>query len=271
MKKFVCVLLVILLLALSGCASSEVLSNEQYVIREKDDVYYLDFHDNSYAKEAASIDKNGSAIGGYNIYFSTVAEMQDCIKNGKFSKEDLVGMQAYEKAENGKVAVCNVNKLYDVVLPEGFSLNRISWKGISYKFDLIGINGGSGYLRVGDKEDVQNYIERRSLYNAGKELATIVSNSKDAERNADVIIFKAEATGENLKYIRYTYECNGITITAQEEYNLDESETIPGWISYWGEGNGVYFTGILGGFTELPSYEWVTSFGLKPYVETETE
>ena len=268
MKKLLCILLAILLLALSGCAGSEVLSNEQYAIREKDDVYYLDFHDNSYAKEAASIDKNGSAIGGYNIYFSSIAEMQDCIKNGKFSKEDLVGMQAYEKADNGKVAVCNVNKLYDVVLPEGFSLKQISWKGLSYMFQLYYCNEYHGSLRIGNQIDYQNEIAFSTPnFDNG---STLLLSSVDKDRNGEILEF-ITPTGTHMKYIRYSYVLNGMTVTAQEEYNLDESEETPSWIAYWGEGNGVYFTGILGGFTERPSYEWVTSFGLKPYAETETE
>ena len=60
-------------------------------------------------------------------------------------------------------------------------------------------------------------------------------------------------------------------MTIQELYFLNESETIPRSISIWGSTGGTYFTGYMGGFTERPSYEWVTSFGLKPYVETETE
>ena len=60
-------------------------------------------------------------------------------------------------------------------------------------------------------------------------------------------------------------------MTIQELYFLIESETIPKHVSFWGSINGTYFTGSVGGFTERPSYEWVTSFGLTPYVETETE
>ena len=38
-----------------------------------------------------------------------------------------------------------------------------------------------------------------------------------------------------------------------------------------GEENGVYFWYNLGNMSERPSAEWLMSFGVTPYVETETE
>ena len=89
MKKFICILLVILLLTLSGCAGMEVVSNDLYAIREKGGEHYIDFHNDEYNKTAASLKPEASSLTANFISFSSVGEMRSRILSGKFTEEEL--------------------------------------------------------------------------------------------------------------------------------------------------------------------------------------
>lgn len=56
----------------------------------------------------------------------------------------------------------------------------------------------------------------------------------------------------------------------------DSTDDIPTAINFFGKTNGAYFKGLIIEAGEMtihhrPSIEWFQAFGLKPYVETETE
>lgn len=263
MRKYICLLLALLLLVLSGCSAGvEVLTNDKYAILEKDGIYSMKLHDPEAYSGGGSASQNASEA--FYVEFSSVGKMKETIEEGSFSKETLEKMQeCFSKDQNNNVLICNTNKLYDVTLPQGVTARAIHWFGDSYNFLL----GDHGAIDFTNKAWHDEYAKRHDI-ESGK--AKVISVNMLDDRNAKEVIYE-NLLGQPRSMITYSYTSGNKTISVAEQYNLDESETIPYSIGFWGCCNGAYFTGHMYGLTERPSYEWVTAFGLKPYVETETE
>ena len=252
-----------LLLILSGCSAGvEVLTNDKYAILEKDGIYSMKLHDpEAYYGSQSALQSSSAA---FYLEFSSVGKMKEAIEKGSFSKETLEKMQKnFSKDSNNNVLVCNPNKLYDVTLPEGVTARAIHWFGDTYNF-LLGTRGALGFT---DKEWHDEYAKRHDI-EAGK--AEVISVNMIPDRNAKEVIFE-NLMGQPRRMVTYSYKSGNKTISIAEQYNLDESETIPYSVSFWGCCDGAYFTGHIYGLTERPSYDWITSFGLTPYVEAKTE
>ena len=273
MKKVLGFLLVLCLL-LCGCGKTnaapgvEVLSNDQYSVMDRDGEYYFDF------KEDVDLSGGGQQTGAANpgssgVNFGSVKAMHDRIVNGGFSAATLSGMAGWAKTTDGKVAVCNVNALWDAYLPQDLSVAHVNWCGQTYAFvlqsdDLEGrlcLTTESGYQRM---KEIYEIEETNNL--------KFTSVEQVAERDATVITYESQVASSG-KQIRYTYEKDGFTVTILENYFFDysETETVPFIVNGMAEGNGIYYYWSVGGFTERPSYEWIKSIGLKPYTETKTE
>ena len=175
-------------------------------------------------------------------------------------------IMTFTKTDSGAVKVCNTNKLYEALLPNDVSLLGVDWYGGSYVTYFSGNGDVGGYITITSQEHVKQLAEQQT-----PDEKLVVSRSVDSDRNAEVVTFGGAINGALTRHITYTMTSQNSSLTVQEAYWLEESESTPKEIRIWGHINGTYFEGYVGGFTERPSYEWVTSFGLKPYVETETE
>jgi hypothetical protein len=255
MKKIVCFMLSALLVFLCGCSSgTKVLTNDKYSIREKDGAYFLKLH------EPAGYYVSGhmqNASAPYVIAFSSVKEIKSAIDSGDFSDRQLQHIQSYFTEGNRNVEICNINELYDATVPQGVLVKEIHWLGDRYNFLL----GDEGILYYTDKEYYDLFASTCRLGDGATDIA---------DRNAKEAFFES-FTGDEIRAVVYTHTTENKTITVYEEYIVAESNSIPYRIQFYGICDGAYFVGFLYEFTERPSYEWVTSFGLKPYVETETE
>lgn len=274
MKKLLCCLIAVCVMLLCGCGNTsndpdnvsavEVLSNDKYSVMESNGEYYLSFNDNINITTGST--QTGAATPGTTITFKSVKDMRDAIVNGDFSSAQLTGMQNFAKASNGSVAVCNVNELWDVVYPQDLSLEWISWTGPTYCFRLSNdVLEGNVYFT--SKSNYEKRM-RRAVYEE-TETFKFTSIEADPERNGTIMTYESQKTGRKGKQIVYTYSENGFDFTVSEKYFFEHSETIPFLITTMAEGNGIYYYWNIGGFTERPSYEWIKSIGVTPYVETE--
>lgn len=271
MKRLLGILLVICLL-LSGCGAAsepgvEVLSNAQYSIMERNGEYYFDFKEDV-DQSTANGQMDAAIPGSDGFIFGSVKVMRDRIVNGGFSAANLSAMSGWAKTADGKVAVCDVNALWDAYLPQDMPLACVRWFGRDYSF-------------VFENDDLEGrlYFATESIYRRMQQIYELeetenckfISVEQVAERDATVITFESQVASSG-KQISYTYTENGFTVTIFEEYLYDYSdETVPFIVIGMAEGNGIYYYWSVGGFTERPSYEWIKSIGLKPYVETESE
>ena len=267
MKKYTILLLCLLLLTISGCADPEVLSNDIYTIYEVNDgKLLLSFH-----KQLVYPQYDHSASERPpKFQYKSLGDMKRVIENGSFSAAEQKNIQKFFGNSSALVNVCNIYALSDAKLPNNAASSTVHWYGSTYSID---IDAGDvyGMVNITSKELVEWEEECWGNRTSANRSISIISEETEADRNASVIVFDAVTVGERWKEIRYNYSAKDTKMVILERYLCSDSETSPQAIYMWGQSNGEYFTVYLYGFTERPSYEWVTSFGLKPYVETETE
>lgn len=283
-KKLLCALLALFVMTLCGCdgrIKGEVLySNENYEIIKSGEVCYLQFQKDKYF--------GGKNEGAMSVKeypeFRTISEMREGVIKGNFTEDELRTLQNDAFKNGGSLPIRGLDDYYEFTLPADVYISRYNWYGSSY--DAV-------YTYNGDFEcggivlyDYEGYEKMLDEYNKVFERVASRYDFREIWRGTDPI------TGEQaLHYSNsagswtislYTIRAGGKTLHIKEtwagpcpyvEENCDEA-IYGGHIMSMriiGEENGVYFWYNLGNMSERPSAEWLMSFGLTPYVETETE
>ena len=174
--------------------------------------------------------------------------------------------------------ICDINQLFEPIYPESFDTYTVKWMFTFYEFHMedtkSGINVEVRNLRQEVFErliaEMQNWPETLVLY-AYVDTTEDVRTEREAERNAMVYYWDTRS-GKEKKECIYTIEKDGQIFYVYEQYSLSEgdgefSAEVPQEVSVYGEYNGQYYSVDGSGFTERPSIEWLTSFGMVPYVE----
>lgn len=92
------------------------ITNSLYSIDAVDGKYYLNFHDGN---EGDTGESNSNAIQVGNIFFSSLAEMQEKLLSGDLSVVEVERLKTLlTNTENGLIFF-DVNSLYEINLPQG--------------------------------------------------------------------------------------------------------------------------------------------------------
>ena len=252
--------LTLALVLLAGCIAApteQILSEtERYSVVNNDGSYSLRFN------KAIS----GSASSGANMsvkpeefLFSSLGEMKAAVMEGKFTDKQIqyISMH-FSKNEKGDVLLFDMDNLCDISLPEGAEVTQISWKGKNYTFSFK-TKDFTGDLMVCEKSSVESYAAKNDV---ARKQEKIVKTEEDPAHNGK--IYYVEGGVGVRKHTQYTYSGENGTITVCV---CDKVSDLSLAIRFWGEYNGAYFHGAIMDAQEAPSYEWITSLGLKPYVE----
>ena len=281
-KKFFCVLLALLIVALCGCDGrirGEVLySNENYEIIQSGEVCYLQFQKDKYFGGTSG---DGMSVKEYPT-FRTISEMREGVIKGDFTENELRTLQNDAFKHGGALPVTDLNNLYEITVPSNASIRCYVWYGGYYAAIFSHGNSEQSFII----QDYESHIDLLDEDNKTFERVASRYDFQEIWRGTDTV------TGEQaLHYSNsagswtislYTIRAGGKTLHIKEtwagpcpyvEENCDEA-IYGGHIMKMriiGEENGEYFWYNLGNMSERPSAEWLMSFGLTPYEETETE
>ncbi len=209
------------------------------------------------------------------ISFTSMKEFKDAVTKGTLTdtqKEIIVS--SFDKDESGAILSCDFSNLYTPVLPTGGTVDGVSWGGgEAYSFSLTlsqEIFGSMHYLteaRYNSKyqRDYQDYFSRDSI---------TVSKTENLDRNKVATYYSTRAG--DLMNMRYSLSSEGKTIIVDKTFRLSmknpeiaTSTSVPSDVKlYCTEGNQRYII-TLYGFVEDPTDEWLSSFGLTEFVDTE--
>ena len=201
-------------------------------------------------------------------HYSSVGEMKQAILRGDFTEN--VKSHLYAKAkknEKGDARICNINQLYEPLLPTGSTVLYVEFD-VSYWFEIHSDNLAI-ILNTFDDEDSYNrlfeeYYTRRIGEN-------VTGTYEETYQGVPVTVYKKNS---GRKYKCYDLSTGTDPLLVIETY--DTTDDIPTAINFFGKTNGAYYKGLIIEAGEMtihhrPSIEWLRSFGLKPYEETETE
>ena len=287
-KKCVCLLLAVAMLCvLFGCEKADILKvpddaeriarNDGYDIWRSGSSYYLEGRGES----ASTSSGQGLQATDWPV-FSSLKTMKDAILSGNVPESRSIN-RAIQR-NDGVLRMCNLDSLYEPALPSRMHYDRVSWQLDKYTFHIKGA-GWDGYLFFETADDFQSRLSGH----AGRHESILRINERyyverlhaiDPDKNAEVVYYTI--TTGTFSRVLYSFELDGKTLYIDEAWNgacpyayeNSQHASDPGslvMINFFGQQDGIYFSGYITGRDEMPSDEWVQSFGLKPYVETETE
>ncbi len=201
--------------------------------------------------------------------FSSVADMKEGIISGAISSLERDSLWDGARKDQA-MEICDLNNLYSLQMPRNTLLKKVTWFGDSYSFtfesnDIRGeIKQLRGTLSGADaREEFQNSILSDKTIRWEKQIE---------DRNA--IETEYFTFSSRMKHLKYDISLPDRTIHVLETYLLrsnflsnEASSDIPWLVYFWGEQQGLSFYGTLTELESRPSVEWLSSFGLTPYVE----
>lgn len=265
MKKFSLFLALICLITFfSGCSS------EEYQLVKKSGNYYIKL--NKQFESSATVDNAYVQELANTVRFDSMEEMINDIRNGSFTKEELVKISRFEADAAGNIQVCNLDTLYAPQLPSNYILYGIDWDGQNYCFIIQNGNTADPFF-LQDESDWQERWEKELNWNTGVLRLDVTSTQNDPERNGTVYFYPYATytpDGQSIEYANrkscvYTFERNGNTFYICEDYDSDAPDAIPSNISIFGISQGQHFRIFLSKLEERPSIDWIAQFGLQVY------
>ncbi|MGM9646753.1 MAG: hypothetical protein ACI3YH_01310 [Eubacteriales bacterium] len=257
--------------------TNQIIENEKYTLVWEQGKCYLSIKSPDEYAPLDSQTHNSIMLDPSIIQFDSIREMKETIANGNFSESEMIQLANYfPKDDQGRVKVLNIDQLYCPVLPDGIADGGINWRGETYSCSLSSEIGVHGWFSYRTYESYSNIFQNNYTdFFESNELVHLVSTSNETERNATIYEFTTSLA--ELRKIRYCIETNDKILYIDETYALSvnhellvPSETIPSSINIYGQMDEGYFYIYLSDFTERPSVEWLSSFGLIEYAEFDT-
>lgn len=246
------------------------IQTEAYSITEYDGVLYLNFTD---AHRATEEQMQNCQIG--EVSFSSLDDMRKSFMNNDFSSDEYIVMQSsFQKEEQG-LRLCNLNALWDAQRPSDTRIVSVSLSGEYYDHHVTEENMFSfGWVRYvsaqrRDSLKERDYIQYNKSYRTvtRKEASVfdgvpceIVESNSEYEYYRDIYIELAEEEKSVCIVLRYLIDYT------KDDGRLIPSEIAPARVLMYGEQDGTAFVVSLYEFSQPPTYAWLTSFGLAPFV-----
>ena len=260
MRKMIYILVVILLFsALGGCNS-----RGGKVVVENSEYYFV------LGDAASKSHDSDNNIYGAHIRFSSLKEMKNDFETGNFTEEELKDLSTLAD-DSGKVQICNLSELYEPIFPASPDDYFVELQGGGYYKFVIAYTENYGYAHfyIQDKEYYDK--EADTTWPDKSQNITITEKTTEPGRNANIYAFTTNDSSKTfIKVILYTITNGDKTLFIEETY-YEESSSIPSSIKIVGAQQEMYFQVAISEPKVRPSVEWLSSFGIKEYVETATE
>ena len=258
-------------------------STDTHSVIQKDGVYYLNFADGNELSAGGSGDYSSEA--GFSV--ASVKELRTKIITNTFDRAELDMIKGqFSKNQNG-IEIFNIDKMYEAVFPEGMKAQGVYWKGGAYYSLHVSANGNNEYgksldtyINLLSKESYEESVngEFKDYFSGvryekivsqesgeweGLPCETYVYTTSVARLKVVLVELPAELEGQ-VRYIVIKYR-----LEHKNEGMLDMkvSDTVPVSVRLLGEYEGQGFELFLTPFSSAPTLEFLTSFGITPYVE----
>jgi hypothetical protein len=261
MKKLFCIIaLGLALCSLIGCVKKQPYERAKelpYELVKGDGAYYLVMDEEKYPAPDPEMCEYAPTV-----HFYTVGDMRDCFLNGKLTEKQLAELARFPRDKQGRIKIPDLDNLWDVTYPEGVVLKSVSLEA-GWIFMIMDEPGGERFfvnqysLKVFDDE--MAYMESWPENDADQ----LTKQYMDTDRGAMVYLFEEKAT----KNVVYTITDERKTIFVREWYDLNKSETVADSVSVYIRENDVCIGFFLHEFSEPPTAEWISQFGIIDYKE----
>ena len=278
-KVFVFLMLIALFIPLCGCVNNPkdlayqglpdgiIEENEVYTMTCRDGKLYMKFH-----KQI----ENGSqqSMEAAELYFSSIQEMKQTFEQCNFTDYQLSFLQSMAKdSSENELMVLDTKQLWEPEFPEKMEITQVMFNETGNYSFAFGDSDSKlrGFISLVNQELFQKLIEMEYTSFFYNKNIVVDREEFDPDRNAMKYYYHTSAG--SFLYVHYQPTSNEKKLTVIEIYGkiYDTGFEVPHRMIIFGEENGCYYDLQLYGLSERPSVKWLESFGLKPYVETETQ
>lgn len=247
------------------------IETEQYTIYWENGKCYL----KSYVVDKGDSDSNTgiNAMSYYVSYphFSSLSEMKLRLTTGDLSEDEIYALTFRQEDKSTGIEIMDINHLYEAVFPSDLTVDYIEFSGKGYRYCFKELTGS---ITCFDEESYNYNFEL--VYQNPSGVRTLLSQEIDQENKT--ITYSQNNDGKVYKTVTYSTIARNIPIHVSELYLVNitdetESETLT-MLDILGVKETQHF---MVSFIHLEdadtehniSEEWISSFGLREYVETE--
>lgn len=262
-KPFSILIIYVILFNLAGCSSGDRANQQAYELVQENGQYYMIL--DAYTETTDSSPGQNDVTGLRSIQFSSAAEMKHDIQTGDFTEEELGIIATFRPDETGRVPICDPSSLYEPRCPSGYGPYRIYWREAYYYFGFDA-KPGSPCFTI-DLMDESLWMERKDYYfNFTERIpGTVHSVTTEEDRNATVCVYD-DKIGKPCKAIYYTISTEDHLLYVWEKYYTEEDAHVPESVLIYGQRGTAYFSVVIWKIQTRPSVEWLSQFGLTPYL-----
>lgn len=256
-------------------------TTDLYTVEEIDGKHYINFTDGN---EKPAPESGGSTNVIKGIYFNSVEEMREKFLNGSFTADEVKNLKSQLTLTDKGFEIPDMTKLYDAVLPEGWSVYRVCVTS-----DHIGLSCRNEQTFDEEKEDYdgengnlmivseQRYKTDYQFYFASQVEASKGGLIEDQTsfHGIPCKVYEAQNSVAKLRSIVMEYEKDGYCFEVLVTYILDHNqkpelinEEVPYDVTVFGKKDDVWFHMYITGFESAPEGDYYQSFGITPYQST---
>ena len=260
-------------------------STDAYTVSHINNSYYWNF---AAGNTPIPGDDSYLAVSDTCLYFDSLAAMKEKILSNTLTQLEIATIKtAFPQDENG-ILMFNIQNLYQATAPTGYTFPQVLWEGDIYG-GLLGSQGPQnelldawGYWRVLSAEQYdakyaavfEKYIQDYET----NESKSIISHEISQYEGLPCEIYDLQTSVAQLRVIWFDIPTGDgqeplhISLSYTTNYSgssesVGVSDTIPYRGYIFGISDGQYYQITLHDFTTAPSVEWLSSFGITPYVE----
>lgn len=182
------------------------------------------------------------------------------VKGGTLTDEQKRAIGEFAKDEQGRIEICNLDQMYDAIIPTGYKIDSISWYGVSYCYDLVVGTEKYGFFTVVDKEEFDKRLRERDIRTSANPDYVTITNVEQTADGKEITFY--ETSVGKFKSVKYTLSKDGKEFTILKDYCLEYYNTKYGEMLGFNIGNDIPdSTHILG--TQHGQYFSISLYSLE--------
>ena len=194
---------------------SQEVMNQLYSIKATEGNYYLNFHDGN---ERGESDSSSNAIESAGIYFPSLEVMQERLLKGDISASEVNRLKRNLTNTEKGLAFFDVNTLYNVQLPTGWSYDVVSLVGNAYRVIFKhDTEEYSGYVTFYTDEDYQNVYDRKITEFFADKQENILDDHTSYQ-GVPCVTYEYDTQGSTLRMILIQFETDYGTLEVLLKY-----------------------------------------------------
>ncbi len=251
--------------------------NDDYTITLIQNQCYINFADGNQVSP-----EEGAMLSG-SIDFSSLQEMKQAFLQNTLTDQQVqilrTAFASYSNGNENGIEICNLTSLYQAVYPQDIQALKVTLVGENYYFSAFdSANFSNAITHVVAQTKYEHYYA--SEFNVA-ETSSYVTITNQADGlfdgiNCKIIEYEYPNSGAKCRDHIFDIDNNGISYHVNVRYRLKsptavdwrESETLPSDVWMFWQENGQYFFIEIDTLNISPTVEWLSSFGVTPYVDS---